>query len=329
MHEHFRFTADPGQQLMRIDQWLRHKMANISRNRIQKILEAEGILVNEVAVRSNYRVKPGDEVKVMLPFEQKEFVLIPEDLPIDVVYEDDDLLVVNKEAGMVVHPGFNNFTGTLVNALVYRYNNLPQKDIDHRPGLVHRIDKDTSGLLVVGKRDTVLAHLGDQFMEHSIHRRYLALIWGEPKEEEFTIKNYMARDFMDRRRMRCHEEPGEGKHAITHVKIIEKFYFCTLVECRLETGRTHQIRVKLSNLGHPLFSDFMYGGTTVRKGSALPKFKQFIDNAFKVMPIQALHAAELGFVHPTTGEKMMFKQELQEDFTAILEKVRAYVAPKY
>ena len=314
---------------MRIDQWLRHKIANVSRSRIQKTMENDSVRVNGEVVRSNYRIKPNDVVQVFLPYEQKVFELIPEDIVIDIVHEDDDLLVVNKPAGMVVHPGHNNYTGTLVNALVYRYGVLPQKDIDHRPGLVHRIDKDTSGLLVVGKKDKVLGHLGQQFMEHTIHRRYLALIWGEPKEDEFTIENYLARDEKDRRKVRCSDDPEKGKLAITHAKVIEKFYFCTLIECRLETGRTHQIRAHMSHIGHPIFSDEKYGGDKLLKGTALPKFKQFIDNAFKLMPRQALHATELGFVHPTTGESMFFKQELPEDFKGLYEKIKKYTTPKF
>lgn len=321
--------ADPGQTLMRIDQWLRHKIANVSRNRIQKTMENDSVRVNGEVVRSNYRIKPNDTVQVMLPYEQHIFELIPEDIVLDIVYEDDDLLVVNKPAGMVVHPGHNNYTGTLVNALVYRYGVLPQKSIEHRPGLVHRIDKDTSGLLVIGKKDKVLAHLGQQFMEHTIHRRYLAMIWGEPKEDEFTVQNYLGRDEKDRRKVKSSDDPEKGKLAITHAKVLEKFYFCSLIECRLETGRTHQIRAHMSHIGHPIFSDEKYGGDKMLKGTALPKFKQFIDNAFKVMPRQALHAAELGFVHPTTGKDMLFKQELPEDFAGLYKKIKDYTTPKF
>ncbi len=328
LYEHYRFIADPGQQLMRIDQWLKHKIANVSRNRIQKTMEMNAVFVNGNVVRSNYRIKPKDLVQILLPFEPEEHEIIPENIPLDIKYEDDYLLVVNKPAGMVVHPGYNNYNGTLVNALVYHYGMLPQKDVDHRPGLVHRIDKDTSGLLVIGKTEEALAGLAYQFAKHTIHRRYLAICWGQPEKDEFTITGYLGRSQSDRRKVKMYKNEEHGKWAVTHVKVLEKFYFCSLVECRLETGRTHQIRVHMSSIGHPLFSDITYGGRFIAKGSALPKFKQFIENAFEILPRQALHAAELGFEHPITAQHHRFEQELPQDMATLLDKIRAYTQVK-
>jgi 23S rRNA pseudouridine1911/1915/1917 synthase len=284
------------------------------------------VQVNSKIVKSNYRIKPGDEIRIMLPEPPRDKEVYPENIPLDIVYEDDHLLVVNKVAGMVVHPGYNNFSGTLVNALVYHVGQLPQKDESHRPGLVHRIDKDTSGLLVVGKTPFALSHLGNQFYNHNIHRRYLALVWGDFESPSGTIRGYLARDPADRRRSKHLEIEEDGKLAITHYEVVEHFYFTSLVACQLETGRTHQIRAHMASQGHPLFSDEMYGGREIRKGSALPKFKPFIENAFEMMPRQALHAAELGFTHPVTGEQMMFKAALPEDFDKLLEKIRRYVS---
>jgi len=281
--------------------------------------------VNGIAVtKSNYRIKPGDEVRIMLPEPPRDKEVYPENIPLDIIYEDDHLLVLNKPAGLVVHPGHNNYSGTLVNALVYHFGELPQKDAYHRPGLVHRIDKDTSGLLVIGKTDFVLSHLGNQFFHHTIHRRYLALVWGEFEEPEGTIRGYLARDPADRRKSKHYDDEEFGKIAITHYRVIQSYYFASLVECRLETGRTHQIRAHMAYKGHPIFSDEMYGGREIRKGSALPKFKQFIANAFELMPRQALHAAELGFIHPVTGKEMMFTAPLPEDFVALMDKIRKY-----
>ena len=310
---------------MRIDKWLMHKIPNASRTKIQAAAEAGCVEVNGLVVtKSNYRIKPGDEVRIMLPEPPRDKEVYPENIPLNIIYEDEHLLVLNKPAGMVVHPGYNNYSGTLVNALVYHFGELPQKDAYHRPGLVHRIDKDTSGLLVIGKTDFVLSHLGNQFFHHTIHRRYLALVWGEFEEPEGTIRGYLARDPADRRKSKHYDDEEFGKIAITHYRVIQSYYFASLVECRLETGRTHQIRAHMSYKGHPIFSDEMYGGREIRKGSALPKFKQFIANAFELMPRQALHAAELGFIHPVTGKEMMFTAPLPEDFTALMDKIRKY-----
>jgi 23S rRNA pseudouridine1911/1915/1917 synthase len=282
--------------------------------------------VNGKPIKSNYKIKPGDDVRILLPEPPRDTEIYPENIPLDIIYEDEHLLIVNKPAGMVVHPGCNNYSGTLVNALAYHAGTLPQKDTSHRPGLVHRIDKDTSGLLVVGKNEFALSHLANQFFHHTIHRRYLALVWGEFEHPEGTIRGYMARDPADRRRSKHFENEEDGKIAITHYRTLENFYFTSLVECRLETGRTHQIRAHMTSQGHPIFSDEMYGGRQVRKGSALPKFKQFIENAFDMMPRQALHAAELGFIHPVTGKEMHFTAPLPEDFSSVLEKIRRYLA---
>ena len=326
LFEHYNFTADPGQEPMRIDKWLMHKVANASRTKVQAAIEAGCVLVNGKTIKSNYKIKPSEQVRVLLPEAPRDTTVYPENIPLNIVYEDDDLLVVNKVAGMVVHPGFNNYNGTLVNALVYHFGELPQQNESHRPGLVHRIDKDTSGLLVIGKTEFALSHLAKQFFEHTIHRRYWALVWGEPIPSNGTFTSYLARDPSDRRRSKNFYNEEEGKIAITHYTTLENFFFASLVQCELETGRTHQIRIHFSGNGHPLFSDELYGGTEVKKGSALPKFKQFIDNCFQVMPRQALHAKELGFIHPRTGEKMMFNSELPEDFSTLLNKIRNYTS---
>ena len=326
LFEHYAFTADPKQELMRIDRWLMHKIANASRTKIQAGISAGCVLVNEKTVKSNYKIKPADHVRVVLPEEPRDTEIYPENIPLDIIHEDSQLVVVNKPAGMVVHPGFNNYTGTLVHALVYHFGELPEKGQYHRPGLIHRIDKDTSGLLVVGKTDEVLTHLGKQFFDHSIERKYLALVWGELAEDEGTIRGYLARDPKDRRKSKHFDDPEDGKIAITHYRVVERFHFLTLVECQLETGRTHQIRAHFSHVGHPLFSDEMYGGREIRKGANLPKFKQFITNGFKQFPKQALHAKVLGFMHPTENKKMHFEAALPQDFQELLEKVRNYSA---
>jgi 23S rRNA pseudouridine1911/1915/1917 synthase len=309
---------------MRIDKWLMHKIPNASRSKIQAGIEAGAVLVDEKPTKSNYKVRPGNEVRVVLPNAPRDTEVYPEDIPLNIVFEDDDLLIVNKPAGMVVHPGYNNYTGTLVNALVFHFENLPTRDKYHRPGLVHRIDKDTSGLLVIAKTEFALTHLAKQFYDHTIHRRYLALVWGEPVPPDGTITGYLSRDPADRRRSKNYSTEDDGKIAITHYKTLENFYFASLVECRLETGRTHQIRAQMSSIGHPIFSDEMYGGKEIRKGSALPKFKQFIANTFEQIPRQALHAAELGFIHPTTKKEIRFSAPLPDDFQGLLDKIRRY-----
>lgn len=326
LFEHYHFVADPGQEFMRIDKWLMNKLQNVSRTKVQTAAETDCIQVNSKPVKSNYKIKPGDDVRILLPEPPRDTEIYPENIPLDIIYEDEHLLIVNKPAGMVVHPGCNNYSGTLVNALAYHAGILPQKDTSHRPGLVHRIDKDTSGLLVVGKNEFALSHLANQFFHHTIHRRYLALVWGEFEQPEGTIRGYMARDPADRKRSKHFENEKDGKIAITHYRTLENFYFSSLIECSLETGRTHQIRAHVTSQGHPIFSDEIYGGRQIRKGSALPKFKQFIENAFDMMPRQALHAAELGFIHPVTGKKMHFTAPLPQDFSSLLDKIRLYLA---
>jgi 23S rRNA pseudouridine1911/1915/1917 synthase len=322
--EHYAFTVDPGQEPMRIDRWLMHRMAYVSRTKIQAGINAGSVYVNNKNIKSNYKVKPRDHIRIILPDEPRDTELYPENIPLDIKYEDDSVVIVNKPAGMVVHPGCNNYNGTLVNALLYHFGNLPQKNENHRPGLIHRIDKDTTGLLVIGKTEEVLSHLGKQFFEHTIERRYTALVWGEIAEDSGTITGFLARDPKDRRKSKHFDNPEDGKIAITHYKVLERFHFLTLVECQLETGRTHQIRAHFAHLGHPLFSDEMYGGRQIIKGANLPKFKQFIHNNFDLFPRQALHARVLGFTHPISSERLCFEEELPKDFTELLHRVRQY-----
>ena len=326
LYEHFRFEVDPGQKILRIDKFLVDHLANTSRNRIQLAAEAGSIMVNRISVKSNYKVKPGDIVSIVLDFPRKEFKLIPEDIPLNVVYEDNELMVVNKPAGMVVHPGHGNYEGTLVNALAFRFKDLPLFNTeDPRPGLVHRIDKDTSGLLVIAKSEKAKINLALQFFEKTTKRSYLALIWGSPKEPEGTIIGNIGRSLKNRQVYSVFPEGDYGKHAVTHYKILEDFGYVSLIECRLETGRTHQIRVHMSYIGHPIFNDSNYGGDQILRGTTFTKYKQFVDNCFKICQRQALHAKSLGFIHPVTGEEMFFESELADDMKLLLEKWRNYL----
>lgn len=323
LFEHFRFDVPKGQLLLRIDKFLMNLIPNATRNKIQNAATAGDIYVNDVPVKSNYKVKPLDVVRIMLshpPFENR---VDPENIPLDIVYEDEALLLINKPAGLVVHPGHGNYTGTLVNALAYHFENLP-KNSSERPGLVHRIDKDTTGLLVIAKTEAAMTHLAKQFEAKTSEREYLALVWGTVKEDEGTIEGNIARHVKDRMQMAVFEDPEMGKHAVTHYKVIERFGYVTLVSCILETGRTHQIRVHMKHIGHPLFNDARYGGDLILKGTTFTKYKQFIDNCFKVLPRQALHAKTLGFIHPTTGEMMRFDTELPQDMQDCIEKWRNY-----
>ncbi|TNE78221.1 MAG: RluA family pseudouridine synthase [Bacteroidetes bacterium] len=329
LFEHYRIEVDPGQSLLRIDKFLMHRIENASRTKIQAAAEASCILVNGKPVKSNYKVKPLDVISVVLPNPPRDTTVYPENIPLQIMYEDDDLLIVNKEAGMVVHPGFNNYSGTLVNALVYHFDNLPTgRNGESRPGLVHRIDKDTSGLLVISKNELAMTRLAKQFFDHSIERRYHALVWGDFQEDEGTITGNLDRNPKNRLQMTVFEDESKGKPAITHWKVLERFQYVTLVECRLETGRTHQIRAHMRYIGHPLFNDSTYGGDDVLKGVNQAKFKQFIQNCFELMPRQALHAKSLGFIHPSSGEAMHFESELPADFQAVLEKWRRVQAPR-
>ncbi len=324
LYEHHRIIADKGQEPLRIDKFLMNRLEGASRNRIQQVATNDLLLVNGKPVKVNYKVKPGDEITIMLTTPQREFSLDPENIPLDVVYEDESLVVINKQPGLVVHPGSGNYTGTLVNALLYHFDNLPVKDNESRPGLVHRIDKNTSGLMVIAKTETAMTQLAKQFFDHSIQRRYVALVWGDVVEEEGTIEGNIGRDLRYRKQMDVFPEGDHGKTAITHYKVLERFGYVTLVECRLETGRTHQIRVHMRYLGHPLFNDDTYGGDRIVKGTVYTKYKQFIDNCFKLCPRHALHAKLLGFVHPKTGQHMLFESPLPEDMEAVVEKWRTY-----
>lgn len=326
LFEHFALTVDKGQGLLRIDKFLTLRMENASRNRIQLAADNGNILVNGNAVKSSYKVKPLDQISIVMPYPKRELEIIGEDIPIDIIYEDDDLLVVNKQPGLVVHPGFGNYSGTLVNALTYHLRDLPLfQEGDMRAGLVHRIDKNTSGLLVVAKNEKSHTKLAKQFFDHSIERRYTALVWGNISQDEGTIEGNIGRSVKDRLKMSVFADGSDGKVAITHFKVLKRYGYLTLVECRLETGRTHQIRVHFEWQGHPLFNDERYGGDGILHGTKFTKYKQFVENCFAIMPRQALHARSLGFIHPTTGEKLYFETELPEDFSAVLSKWDNYI----
>jgi len=327
LFEHFRFVVDKGQAMVRIDKYLVNCMSNTSRNRIQEAADAGNILVNGKSVKSNYRIKPFDIITIVLAYPPNQFEIIPQDIPIDIIYEDDDIILVNKQPGLVVHPGFGNFDGTLLNAIAWHLKDYPEFDPnDSRIGLVHRIDKDTSGLVLIAKTENAKAHLGKQFFDKTTQRRYQALVWGNVKEDEGTIIGALARDPRDRMLFTVFPD-GENpvaKHAITHYKVLERIGYVTLVECQLETGRTHQIRVHMKHIGHTIFNDERYGGHDVLKGTTAAKYKQFVKNCFEICPRQALHAKTLGFVHPRTGEFMHFESELPEDMQQLIEKWRNY-----
>jgi 23S rRNA pseudouridine1911/1915/1917 synthase len=323
LFEHYRFDVPKGQAFLRIDKYLMLMVPNATRNKIQNAATNGDIYVNDIPVKSNYKVKPLDVIRILLshpPFENR---VDPEDIPLDIVYEDDALLLINKPPNFVVHPGHGNYTGTLVNALAFHFENLPLNSSE-RPGLVHRIDKDTSGLLVVAKTEAAMTHLAKQFEDKTSEREYVALVWGNVKEEEGTITGNIARHVKDRMQMSVFSDPEIGKHAVTHYKVLERFGYVTLISCKLETGRTHQIRVHLKHIGHTLFNDERYGGNLILKGTTFTKYKQFIDNCFKTLPRQALHAKTLGFVHPVTGEMMRFDTEIPKDMADCIEKWRNY-----
>ncbi|MCC8132241.1 MAG: RluA family pseudouridine synthase [Tannerellaceae bacterium] len=325
LYEHFRFVADKGQSLLRVDKFLVDRMFSATRNHIQLAAEAGYILVNNKPVKSNYRVKPLDVVSIVMSRPRRELEIIPEDIPLNIVYEDDDLMVVNKPAGLVVHPGHGNYTGTLVNALTYYLRDEPLYDpTDPQLGLVHRIDKDTSGLLVVAKKPEAKAHLSLQFFNKTTKRTYNALVWGVIKEDEGRIEGNIGRNPRDRMQMTVFPEGDQGKPAVTHYKVLERLGYVTLTECRLETGRTHQIRVHMKHIGHTLFNDIRYGGQEILKGRSTTKYKQFVQNCFTVCPRQALHAKTLGFIHPTTGEEMNFDSEIPGDMVRLINKWRLY-----
>ncbi len=326
LYEHFKFLVDPGQTHLRIDKFLFNRLEGTSRNRIQAAARAANILVNTHPVKPNYRVKPGDTISIVLPHPPRKIELIPEDIPIEVIYEDNDLLVVNKNAGMVVHPGYGNYTGTLINALMFHLKDNPLfSSGEERPGLVHRIDKNTSGLLVVAKNELALNKLASQFFHRTTKRTYSALVWGDLKTDEGTIEGNIGRNPKERKQMHVFPEGDQGKVAITHYRVVERLGYVNLVECKLETGRTHQIRVHFQYLSHPLFNDPEYGGNRILKGTTFTKYKQFVQNCFELIPGQALHARTLGFKHPTTGEEMLFDAPLPDGFQHMLEKWRSYI----
>jgi 23S rRNA pseudouridine1911/1915/1917 synthase len=325
--EHHRFMADPGQSLLRIDKFLSDRLDRTSRTRIQNAANAGNILVNNKAVKPNYKVKPGDIVQVVLPAPPREIELIPENIPINIVYEDEDVLVVNKEPGMVVHPAYGNYTGTLVNALMWHFRDLPLFSTgESRPGLVHRLDKNTSGILVIAKNEFALNRLSRQFFDRTTDRRYNALVWGIPDPPEGTITGNVGRSIKDRKVMQVFSDGSEGKTAITHYKILEDLGYISLIECKLETGRTHQIRVHFSHIKHPVFNDEEYGGDQILKGTTFTKYQQFIKNCFKILPRQALHAKSLSFDHPVTGKRLSFESDLPNDMQQVIEKWRRYIS---
>ncbi|UAB84504.1 RluA family pseudouridine synthase [Zunongwangia sp. SCSIO 43204] len=325
LYEHHKFVAEKGQNPLRVDKYLMNYIEKATRNKIQKAAKDGNIYVNDVPVKQNYKVKAGDVVQVMFEHPPYEFLLTPENIPLDIVYEDDTVLVVNKPAGMVVHPGHGNYSGTLINALVYHFENLPNNSSD-RPGLVHRIDKDTSGLLVIAKTEHAMAHLSKQFFDKTSEREYVAMVWGNVEEDEGTVEGNIGRHPKNRLQNTVYEgdDAEKGKLAVTHFKVLERFGYVTLVACKLETGRTHQIRVHMKYIGHTLFNDERYGGEKILKGTTFTKYKQFVENCFKVLPRQALHAKTLGFTHPKTGEWMSFNSDLPEDMVDAIEKWRNY-----
>lgn len=339
LYEHYRVVADKGQEPLRIDKFLMNRVQNATRTKIQQAAENGNILVNEKPVKSNYKVKPHDVITVVFAHPPREIELIPQNIPIDIVYEDNDLIIVNKQPGMVVHPGYGNYKGTLVNALVYHFQQLPvsksgaaletnKKSTEQavlRPGLVHRLDKNTSGIMVVAKSEVAMTKLAQDFFDRNLDRKYIALVWGDFKEDSGTVVGNIGRHLKDRKLMDVFPEGSEyGKHAVTHYKVLERFGYVTLIECKLETGRTHQIRAHMQHIGHSLFNDDTYGGNRILKGTTFAKYKQFVDNCFELLPRHALHAKSLGFNHPTSGRYIHFDSELPEDMQAVIKKWRTY-----
>jgi 23S rRNA pseudouridine1911/1915/1917 synthase len=323
LYEHHRILAEEGQAPLRVDKFLGNLLKNTTRSKVQQAAKAGNIRVNENKVKSNYKVKPGDIVQVVLSFPPEEFELTPQDIPVDIDYQDKDVIVVRKTPGMVVHPGFGHRDGTLVNALLYMFQNLPGLDKE-RPGLVHRLDRDTSGVMVVAANERAMAHLANQFFERTTERTYHALVWGNVNEESGTVTGNIGRSPKNRKIFQVCTEEDEGKHAVTHWRVIERLGYVTLVECKLETGRTHQISVHMKHIGHTLFNDKEYGGDKILKGTTFTKYKQFVENCFRVCPRQALHAKTLGFEHPTSGERLSFNSQLPDDMQDLIEKWRSY-----
>lgn len=329
LYEHHRIRVDKGQELLRLDKFLLARISHTSRTKIQNAILAQAVQVNEKVAKASYRIKPNDIITVTLPEPPREFKVMPESMELDIPYEDEALLLVNKPAGLVVHPAYGNWQGTLVNGLAYHLQNLPTgRNGEVRPGLVHRIDKDTSGLLVIGKSEWAMTHLSQQFFHHTIERTYLALVWGIPKEMQGTIRGHVGRSVKDRKVQAVFPDGDQGKPAVTHYKVLKTFQHVALLQCKLETGRTHQIRVHMKHIGHPLFSDATYGGNKILYGQRTGSYRDFVEKAFALMPRQALHAKSLGFEHPDTGQHLHFESDLPPDFAAVLEKWEQYTADK-
>jgi len=326
LFEHHRVVADPGQEPLRIDKFLMDRIQNTSRTKLQAAALSGNILVNGKVIKPNYKIRPGDDVAIVMPYPVREIELVAEDIPIKIIYEDDDIVMIDKQAGMVVHPGYGNYTGTLVNALMFHFENLPSQESNHgaRPGLVHRLDKDTTGVMVIAKNEHALSHLAKQFYDRTSERRYMAIAWGDI-EEDGTVTGNIGRSLKNRKVMSVFPDEDYGKHAVTHYKVIKRLGYVTLIECKLETGRTHQIRAHMKFIHHPLFGDKDYGGDKVVKGTAFSKYKSFVENSFDILPRQALHARSLAFTHPTSGEWMSFESEIPEDMEAVLARWQKYI----
>jgi 23S rRNA pseudouridine1911/1915/1917 synthase len=330
LFEHHRIVADPGQEPLRIDKFLMDRLANATRSKIQITAKAGNIHVNDLPVKPNYKVKPSDVITVVLAYPPRDRTIHPEDIPLDILFEDDDVVVLNKQAGLVVHPGHGNFDGTLVNGLMFHFKNLPDmnKHGEPRPGLVHRLDKGTSGVMVIAKSELSLSNLSQQFFDRTTDRLYNAIVWGDFEEDEGRIEGHIGRSTKNRLQMDVYPDGDQGKHAVTHYKVLERFGYVTLVQCKLETGRTHQIRAHMKHIGHPLFNDERYGGEKILKGTTFTKYKQFIDNCFDLLPRPALHAKSLGFTQPVTQERMLFETDLPQDMQTVIEKWRVYVSSR-
>jgi len=322
--EHHKFVADNGQNPLRVDKFLLNFVEFATRNKIQQAIKAGNVKVNDAIVKASHKVKANDVVTIVYDYPQEKHELVPQDIPLNITYEDDSILIVNKDAGMVVHPGFGNYDGTLVNALAFHFQSLPNMGDEDRPGLVHRIDKNTSGILVIAKTEIAMNDLAKKFADRVLNRKYIALVWGDMKEDEGTITGNIGRSLKNRKIMNVFPDGDFGKHAVSHYKVLERFGYTTLVECKLETGRTHQIRAHFKYLGHPLFNDEEYGGDVILKGTTFTKYKQFVQNCFKICSRQALHAKSLGFKHPVTKEDMFFDSELAEDMEQLIDKWRKY-----
>ncbi len=327
LFEHYRIEVEPGQKSLRIDKYLVNRIENASRSKIQSAADANNILVNQNPVKSNYKVKPNDIISIVMAYPPREIELMPENIPLNIIFEDEQLVIVNKTPGMVVHPSYGHYNGTLINALMYHFKDLPLFNTgDMRPGLVHRIDKNTTGLLVIAKTEQALNKLAKQFFDKTTERIYYALVWGTFEEKEGTITGHIGRNIKNRKVMQVFPDGSQGKHAVTHYKVLEELGYITLIECKLETGRTHQIRAHFKYIGHPLFNDFEYGGDQILKGTTFTKYKQFVQNCFNILPRQALHAKTLGFTHPSTGEFMRFESELPDDMTQVIKKWKRYLS---